>query len=110
MQRFNFQDFLQSRNQLLQAATKNPNVSMQYTVVKYCKIPLGESKESREYISLKPKDVISVEWSYSNGTEYDPSPSIIKVNEQSYPHFYTYDRLISWLQTNTETDKQNWFV
>lgn len=110
MSRLNFSDFLQSRNQLLQAAAKNPNVCMQYTVTKYCKIPLGESKEQREYVSLKPKDVITVEWLYDDGADCDPSPSSIKVNEHNHSHFYTYERLLSWLQTNTETNRQNWII
>ncbi len=109
-QRFDFMDFLQSRNQLLAAVKKTPNVGMHYKVVKYCKMPLGESKEVREYISLKPNDLITVEWLYNEGVESNPLPSVIKVNDQTFAHFYTYDRLISWLQTNTETDKQNWIL
>ena len=52
--------FINSKNQLLEALKRDPIHRATYEVTKYCKMPVGESKETKQYIPLKPKQTIVV--------------------------------------------------
>lgn len=101
-----FEIFLNSCDQLLEASKLPPISKDKYTVRKYCKIPLGESKEDKEYVELKPKHVVQVDWKYE---ELD-NPLPVKITFVTESESNNVDgtrilwephRLQKWLRTNT---------
>lgn len=102
-----FKEYLEySKNQLREALNKTPQCVNQYTVQRYCKLPVGETKDQKQYIPLKPNQKIVVEWLY---TDYD-NPSVNKIQlegvknvdpEQHYSTSWNGKRLQQWLSRNT---------
>lgn len=107
MEKLTFAQYLETKQQLREAIEDTPVQEVRYAVRKYCKIPLGESKETKEYISLKPKQEVVIKWLYEDIN--DPTPVEIRfegetLNEdvaaQKYNTFWTGERLGKWLSTN----------
>ena len=107
MDKLTFAQYLESKEQLREAIKETPVQEVRYAVRKYCKIPLGESKETKEYISLKPKQDVIVKWLYENVE--DPTPIEIRVDgetvaeeyrDRAWETFWTGERLDKWLSTN----------
>ncbi len=94
-----FSDFLASRQQLMEATKKDPIVTIDYTVSKYCKMPTGTSKDEKTYIAVKPNDVIRITW-LCESIE-NPTPISVNINETEYKLFYAHQKVKSWLYTNT---------
>lgn len=101
MEKISFKQYIESKTQLLEAVRKTPSQTIEYSVRKYCKIPLGESKDSKEYIPLKPKQKIIIEWLYI--TVDNPIPVSIQfthLEEQNFETFWAGEKLQKWLSTN----------
>ncbi len=102
MDMLTFAQYLDSKEQLREAINETPVQEVQYAVRKYCKIPLGESKEEREYVSLKPKQTMTVKWLYEDVE--NPTPIGIWFTEiqegQEFETFWTGEKLVKWLSTN----------
>lgn len=94
-----FGEFLASRQQLMEATKKDPVVTIDYTVSKYCKMPTGSSKEDKTYVAVKPNDVIHITW-LCESIE-NPTPVCVKINDTEYKLFYAHQKVKSWLYTNT---------
>lgn len=97
--------FIDSKTQLLEALQRDPIHRATYEVTKYCKVPVGESKESKQYIPLKPKQRIIIEWKYNNDDlESIPHPLSIEfefMNENSiHQTFQSGEKLRKWIYTN----------
>lgn len=110
MKQLTFKEYWNSKEQLREAAVKNtPHQSRSYSVRKYCKLAVGESKAEREYVSLKPKQKIIVEWLYTDIN--NPTPVNLKfegINEidPDDPHltFWEGAKLIGWLNRNAREE------
>lgn len=105
MKKLTFREYVESKTQLLKAVENCPERIAVYDVKKYCKLPVGETKEEKQDISLKPKQQIIVKWKYLNET---PDPISIKVervkeicSDEDFSTFWKSDRLIKWLNRNT---------
>lgn len=106
MENLTFKRYVESRTQLLEALKTTPRQSTEYVVRKYCKIPLGESKDQREYISLKPKQKIIVNWLYEDIE--DPTPLSVwfdgkdtnELRGREFATFWSGEKLDKWLSTN----------
>lgn len=61
-----FKEYVESKERLREAVKSTPQQEVQYTVRKYCKLVVGESKETKEQIILKPNQTITVEWLYED--------------------------------------------
>lgn len=106
MDNLTFKEYLDSKARLVEALKETPVQQIEYGVRKYCKIPLGESKEKREYVSLKPKQIMIVEWHYQDID--NPTPMKIwfrdrnseTENEQVFETFWIGEKLKKWLSRN----------
>ena len=104
-----FKEYLDSKEQLKAALKEIPIISSTYVVNKYCKIPVGENKDNKDFIFLKPKHKIVVEWKYINVDEPDVL-SIKFIAEGIDPEtkstiFWEGVRLRKWLFRNTKEEK-----
>lgn len=103
--------YIESKRQLAEAIKNDPIVDHIYMVSKYCKLPIGLSEDSKEYVSLKPKMELAITWHYSYDGKHEhlhemqrkPVKVIVvdKETKQQYDLFQTDERLTKWIQTNT---------
>lgn len=101
MRKLTFKDYMNSKEKLRQAIAETPVASSTYVVKKYCKLRLGESTETRQEISLKPKQRIVVEWRYDDIK--NPEPESISFNDISpdeYDVYWSGAKLTDWLSKN----------
>lgn len=108
MEKLTFKEYVDSKAQLLEAVKETPMQQVEYVVRKYCKIPLGESKDEKEYISLKPKQSVVVKWLYEDIN--DPTPQGIwfhsgnddlnHLRGREFDTFWSGEKLQKWLARN----------
>lgn len=105
--------FIDSKTQLLSILKRDPVHEAQYEVTKYCKIPVGESKDSKQYIPLKPKQKLTIKWKYDSlCLEDTPEPIVVDFQfmseDSTHNIFQSGDKLRKWLNTNAfEITKSN---
>ncbi len=104
-----FKEYFNTKEQLLEAVKRTPKRTAEYTVRKYCKLPVGESKDTREYIPLKPKQVITVDWLYEDID--NPTPMGLRFQNVKnveatnlYPTFWERQKLLKWLLRNAREE------
>jgi len=104
-----FKQYLDSKEKLREAVNRTPKRTAEYTVRKYCKLVVGESKEEKEYVNLKPKHKIFVEWLYEN----TDNPTILSIKfdgvnehptDDEYKSLWQGERLLKWLLRNTREE------
>ena len=102
-----FKEYIESKTKLLEAVSNTPKQTSTYTVKKYCKLVVGESKQDKEYVNLKPNQQIVVEWEY----EDVDCPSIVGIMfecvddvdpSNTYDCYWGGERLQKWLDRNTK--------
>lgn len=105
MSHISFSDYIRSKQQLREALLQDPIHTVVYEVKKYCRIPLGETKDSKEYYNLKPKQYVSVKWKYAD-LDGIPEPLSVTIpldeGDTNLPTFQTGERLMKWLSTNAQ--------
>lgn len=104
-----FKEYLDSKEKLREAVNQTPKRTAMYTVQKYCKLVVGECKEEKEYVNLKPKQKIFVEWLYEN----TDNPTILAIKfdgvknispEDEHSSMWQGERLLKWLLRNTHEE------
>jgi hypothetical protein len=99
-----FKQYYNSKIRLLEAVDSSPKVKMKYRLSKYCKIPLYETVDctNKNYISLKPDDVIEILWEYDSPDK--PTVRYIKIVEKDKTLFPVWgsNKIFSWALSNTE--------
>ncbi len=104
-----FKEYVASKERLREAVKNTPQQEVKYTVRKYCKLVVGESKETKEQINLKPEQTITVKWLYDDVTNPTPQSIIFegvksidsdKVFNTSWQGF----RLERWLMRNAREE------
>lgn len=104
-----FKEYLDSKEKLREAVTKVPQRTATYNVRKYCKLVVGESKEVKQQLTLKPTQKICVEWLY---TDVD-NPTIVSLTfegikeidgEQQFETYWDGVKLQKWLNRNTNEE------
>lgn len=106
--KLSFKDYLDSKQSLRESAINNtPKRTATYNVFKYCKIAVGECKEEKHSIPLKPKQKLLVDWLYEDPD--NPTPVGIRVEgsadipvEKSFAAFWQSERLERWLNRNAK--------
>jgi len=100
-----FKEYVESKKRLREAVKSTPRREVQYTVRKYCKLIVGESKETKEQIILKPNQTITVEWLYDNFD--NPTPLNIMFEgvktvdvDKTFQTLWEGYRLERWLMRN----------
>ena len=101
-----FKQYLEGKEQLRKAIENVPVTVIEYEVRKYCTLMVGECVEESSIIQLKPKQKITIRWSYLNPTI--PVPEYIKVDtgdmlteNEEYPTFWATEKLQKWLIRHT---------
>lgn len=101
MRKISFKEYVESKRKLLEAVKETPIASLTYSVKKYCKIRVGESKEDRQEIALKPKYKMIVEWRYDDINEPEPVSVIIEdLGPEEYDIYWNGLKLKEWLNKN----------
>ncbi|MGZ8924629.1 MAG: hypothetical protein ACXW2E_01975 [Nitrososphaeraceae archaeon] len=102
MKKLTFKQYLESKEQLLQAINNPPISTIEYEVRKYCTIPIGETESDKQLIGLKPKQKIIVEWKYDSIT--NPQPISISffglkdiTESEQFSTSWTGSKLRNWL-------------
>lgn len=106
MDKLTFKQYLDSKERLREAVKQTPIRKVEYMMRKYCKLPVGETKEDKQYIPLKPKQKIIVEWNYRDlenpqleGLFFENVDGVDDTDE--YQSFWSDDRFKKWLLKNT---------
>ncbi len=102
-----FKEYLLTKDKLREAVQETPHQKKEYIVTKYCKLVVGESKDDKEQVNLKPNNKIIIEWLYENIDEPTPinimfdgvCPDVDSENHATYWQSYKLQR---WLLRNTE--------
>ena len=106
MEKLTFKEYLASKEKLREAVKNTPVRKAEYIMRKYCKLPVGSSKDDKQYIALKPKHKLVVEW---NHRELD-NPDLMSIcfenvegvdGEEEFKSFWSDERFKKWLQRNT---------
>ena len=106
MEKLTFKQYLASKEKLREAIASTPVRKARYSLRKYCKFPVGESKEEKNFISLKPKHEMVVEWLYTN----PDNPTAVSLTfenvdgvnaEEEFVAFWSDERFQKWLLKNT---------
>lgn len=101
MDKLTFKDYLESKERLRKAIQETPIASAKYAVKKYCKIRVGESRDTRQEIALKPKQVIVVEWRYTDIKNPEPVSVVLEsIGSDEMPVYWSGEKLKSWLSKN----------
>jgi len=99
-----FKNYYDSKIRLLEAVDSSPKVKLTYRLTKYCKIPILKEVDSRdkEYIPLKPDDVVEILWEYDSPD--NPTVRYIKITEgdKMYFPFWNSSKIFTWALNNTE--------
>ncbi len=106
MEKLTFKQYLESKDKLREAIKQTPVHTAEYVMRKYCKLPVGESKEDKKYIALKPKHKLIVEWHYQD--LYNPTLQSISFDDvdevnadEKHSSFWSDERFKKWLLRNT---------
>ena len=97
-----FKEYIESK-QILKSATQNSlRVLTQYSMLKYCKLPLVEQfdSEEKQYVALKPKDVIEILWECDDSIMRVKSILIMEEEKKYYPSWND-KKMHEWVQANT---------
>lgn len=112
MDKLTFKQYLESKQQLLKAIENTPVAVIEYEVLKYCSLTLGESEEDTQIIGLKPKNKVIVEWRYDSLD--NPTPDSIRVvgskavaEDEKQSTFWRGAKLTKWLTRHTKKGDNN---
>ncbi len=101
-----FKEYLDSKEKLRFAIKETPQQVTEYMVNKYCKLIVGESKEEKEQINLKPNNKITVEWLYNDIDNPTPLKIMFEgvcpnIDSEEYKSYWQPHKLQKWLSKNT---------
>lgn len=106
MEKLTFKQYLDSKKRLREAIKQTPVRKAEYVMRKYCKLPVGESKDDKLYVALKPKHKLIIEWNYRD----IDNPDLVSIsfenvdgisNEEDFESFWSDERFKKWLLRNT---------
>jgi hypothetical protein len=104
MKRITFREYFESIQVLKNAVNAVPKKTSNYSLTKYCKLPILEADTNKNYISLKPKDVLEITWEYHNPDS--PTPTSIKIISENqekttiYPA-WSHAKFFKWVNNST---------
>lgn len=105
MEKLTFKQYMESKAKLLEAIKETPVATSCYVVKRYCKVRVGETKEDRQEVALKPNNRILVEWRYDDIE--NPEPESITFDDESpeeFPVYWSGAKLSDWLSKNAVED------
>lgn len=101
MKHLSFKDYYNTKEQLKRAGVENIKTTIEYSITKYCKIPVVESFASgKQYLALKPKDTVKILWEYESETPILKKLVIVTESEQEYIPCWTSNKMFEWTGAN----------
>lgn len=106
MTTLSFKEYLETKEQLRQASSQNVRAVVDYSVTKYCKVPiLGEGELVKEYVPFKPKDKIRILWEYDADNPVLKTFSIIREDESvERTPTWSSTKLFEWTNSNCKKE------
>lgn len=97
-----FKQYYNSVIQLREAAKSIPRVTIKYSCRKYCKVPIV-TENGREFLSLKPKDLLSVVWEKPMDRSGEIQKITVTTDElnESVSFDWHMEKIKNWLTNNT---------
>lgn len=106
MKQLSFKEYFESKEKLKKAGIENIRANIEYSITKYCKIPVVESMEAEKtYISLKPNDTIRILWEYESDTPVLKKLVICLGEDKEFIPCWTSNKIFEWTGTNCEKIK-----
>lgn len=106
MKQLSFKSYYESKELLKKAGIENVRTHMEYSITKYCKIPVIESfATEKTYIPLKPKDTVKILWEYESSTPVVKRLVIVSEDEVEYIPCWTSAKMVEWTQSNCKQIK-----
>lgn len=111
MDKLTFKQYLESKNQLLEAIKNTPTTIVEYEVSKYCSFTVGDDEDEKTLIGLKPKNKVIVEWRYDNID--DPTPASIQfvgskdTDDEKHSTFWNGTKVRKWLSRHAKEGQNN---
>lgn len=111
MKKLTFKQYLDSKQQLIEAIKNTPISIMEYEIRKYCSLTVGESDQSKQLVGLKPHYVLVVEWLYDDVD--NPTPKSLRLQSPSgdinetFNTFWTGVKLQKWLSRHAKEGLNN---
>ena len=106
LKKLTFKEYYDSKQRLIEALNEPAIVESTYAIRKYCKLPLGESKDDKTTVSLKPSHRLIVEWEYQenkpltlNAVYFDNIDGYD--NQQPQKLMWSESKFKKWLNGNT---------
>ena len=107
MRHLSFKEYLDSKEQLKEAIARSPIQSHVYQITKYCKLAIDiDGKKTEVY--LKPKQTISVAWSYRDVHDANPTPITVSFHDTTnmdeidkYNFAWPANKVGTWIDNNT---------
>lgn len=106
MTKLSFKEYLETKEQLRQASEQNVRAVVDYSVTKYCKVPIVEEGTlSKQYLPFKPKDKIRILWEYDADNPVLKKFTIIREDE-TVEHIpcWSSTKLFEWTNSNCKKD------
>ena len=103
--KLSFAQYLKSKETLLNAIDAVPQRTVEYNVKTYCKLSVGETREERTHVPLKPNHKILVDWLYDDID--NPTPLNLRFEGTSHDNHdhvanWSGERLLKWLIKNAQ--------
>ena len=101
MKHLSFKQYYDSKEQLKKAGVENIRSHVEYSITKYCKIPVMESfNDEKVYLSLKPKDTVKILWEYESETPILKKLVIVLDEEKEVIPCWTSNKMYEWADAN----------
>lgn len=106
MKHLSFKDYYDSKELLKRAGVENIRTNIEYSITKYCKIPVVESfATEKAYLSLKPKDTVKILWEYESDTPILKRLIVVSESEKEFIPCWTSNKMFEWTNSNCKQIK-----
>lgn len=106
MKHLTFKQYYDNKQILKKAGIENIRTHIEYSITKYCKIPVVESfNDEKTYLSLKPKDTVKILWEYESNVPILKKLVIVSEGDKEFIPCWTSNKMFEWAGTNCKQIK-----
>lgn len=106
MKHLSFKDYYDNKELLKRVGVENVRTNIEYSITKYCKIPVVESfTTDKTYLSLKPKDTVKILWEYESDTPILKRLIVVSETEKEFIPCWTSNKMFEWTSANCKQIK-----
>lgn len=98
MKKLSLKEYLESKKILKRATNNAPKARNPYALLKYCKLPVINEAGEKIYLSLKPKDILTIALEHNNS--HTTIHNIIDDNNEYIP-LWSDEKMLNWIKVNT---------